>query len=134
MHKAILMTLLAVVSGSAEAAWVEVAADENSTLYVEPATINNAGNMVKMRHLVGFKVARATPIGKRYMVNSSVNQDEYDCRKKRRRILFFSWRSGQLGEGEVIYDNYNSGIWERIPPKSMRETLWKIACGKTELK
>lgn len=48
MHKAILMILLAVVSSSAVAEWVQFGGNETITIYVDPATIHKAGNMVKM--------------------------------------------------------------------------------------
>jgi hypothetical protein len=48
MRKPILMMLLAVVSSSAAAEWVELGSNEISTAYSDPATIRRNGDMVKM--------------------------------------------------------------------------------------
>jgi hypothetical protein len=48
MRKLILILLLAVLSSSAMAEWIKVGANDNSTIYADPATIRKEGNMVKM--------------------------------------------------------------------------------------
>jgi len=47
MYKVILMMLLAVVSSSAMAEWVEVDTSDDSTYYANPNTIRKSGNKVK---------------------------------------------------------------------------------------
>jgi hypothetical protein len=46
MRRLILSVLLAVVSSSAAAEWVEVGRADTITAYADPATIRKAGNMV----------------------------------------------------------------------------------------
>ena len=129
MRKAILMMLLAILSSSAAAAWVEVGSDETTTVYADPATILTAGNMVKMWHLLDFKTVTVPPGGKHYMYMSSKSQTEYDCKEGRARVLFFSWYSGNMGQGKVVYSTRKPGKWEPVPSESAIELLWNIACG-----
>lgn len=59
MRKAIVMMLLAAVSSSAAAEWVELNRDEISTDYFDPTTIRKAGDMVKVWSLTDHKTAKS---------------------------------------------------------------------------
>ena len=85
MGKALLMGLLAVVSSSAVAKWVEIGGNESATAYADLATIEKAGNLVKMWDLLDFKVVQARPYGTPY--RSQKTRQEYDCKAERARIL-----------------------------------------------
>lgn len=127
MRKAILMLLLAAMSNSAMAGWVKVEGNEFVTSYADPATIQKAGNKVKMLALVDFK----TPIkngGNPYM--STKTQHEYDCKENQWRMLNFSYHAGNMGKGKLVYTETEPGNWEPIMPGSGTQTRWKIACGK----
>ncbi|MCH6585257.1 MAG: hypothetical protein IH810_05440, partial [Proteobacteria bacterium] len=60
MHKVILMILLAVVSSSAMAEWVEVAESEAGTFiaYAESATIQKTDNIVNMWVLIDYNTTQ----------------------------------------------------------------------------
>jgi hypothetical protein len=119
------------VSSSAEAGWVEIAAssEKSLTLYSDPATIRKNGNIVKMWDLTDFKTAQEEPNYGRYL--SSKVHGEYDCKKERWRILYFSLHSGNMGGGAVIRSDSKPDIWSPVAPASSISTsLWKIACRK----
>jgi hypothetical protein len=80
MRKTIFLMLLAVVSSSAAAEWVEVSKSETVTVYADPATIRKAGDMVKMWTLSDYK----TPDD---VHRSRVYQHEYDCKEWQIRLL-----------------------------------------------
>ena len=129
MHRAILTLLLALLSHSAAAQWVEVGDTGNATVYVDPATIRRAGSMVKMGTLYDLKTAVVSKTnGKRYL--SQKMQTEYDCREARWRMLHFSWHSGNMGGGEMVESLSDSYKWEPVPPGSGVEILWQLACGR----
>lgn len=129
MRKAVLVMLLALVSSSAAAAWVEVGGSEGFTAYVDPSSIRRAGNRVKMWYLHDFKTAQVSQsTGERY--RSAKVESEHDCRDERWRILYFTWHSGNLGEGIVVFINPNPQGWVPVSPGSAAETQWKFACGK----
>jgi len=126
MRKGILL-LLAFASNSAAADWVAVGRSKPSILYADLTTIRKAGDMVKMSDLLDFKTTQVTQ-GYRYM--SSLTTSEYDCKETRSRILYFSWHSEQMGEGQIVHMDLDPGGWGPVPPRSGVERLWKLACGK----
>jgi len=128
MRKAILMMLLAVVSGSAVAGWVEVGGNETATTYADPTTIRKAGNMVKMWQLIDYTKARGIEGIKPYL--SAKAQHEYDCKQERTRTLSISLHSGNMGEGDVLGTSTDTGKWRPVSPDTLVETLLGFACGK----
>jgi hypothetical protein len=123
-----LAALLAVVSSSAMAEWVEVGSSETDTLYADPATIRGANNMAKMWVLNDFKAAQR--LDKREPFKSEKAEYEYDCKLAQSRLLYFTSHTESMAGGEVVGYNIVPGEWEPIPPGSGLEALRKIACGK----
>lgn len=130
MRKTILMILLALVSSSAMAGWVELGRNESSTLYGNPASIREAGSLVKMWTLSDARTVQWLR-DKSYV---SVKMEwEYDCKEKQMRLLAIAYYSGNMGSGEAI--SFKSGgpvseKWGRVVPDSIEETFWKLACGR----
>ena len=127
MRKPIATMLLAAVSSSAMAEWVQVSGTESNTVYADPATIHIAGNTVKMWNLFDLRTARLLD-KQPYM--SMKRQVEYDCKEERSRLLSFSGHSDNMAGGEVVFSDSDPHNWEPVSPGSGNETLWKIACGK----
>ena len=129
MHTAILMMLLAVVSSSAMAEWVELATTDISTFYVEPTTIRKSGNKVKMWVLENFNSVQEFS-GDKYL--SQKAQDEFDCKEMMRRALSMTLFHGNMGTGGFtnISGNKKPRKWYSVEPDSTQEVFWKFACGK----
>ena len=127
MRKVVLTILLAAVSSSAMAAWVEVGSNEITTIYVDPATIQREGNMAKMWHLIEFKNAKKD-MGEAY--KSTKDQNEYDCKEEKSRRRAFSEYAENMGGGKVVYSDTFTGKWKPVTPDSGIEVLWKFACVK----
>ena len=128
--KLLIAALLAVFSTSVMAEWTKII-DGNTgtdTIYADHSTIRKSGNKVKMWLLYDTKVAQ-TVEGMRYL--SMSEQDEYDCKEETRRVLALIAYSKNMGAGEVVHTT--GAIHEEprpIPPGSMVEGIFKVACGK----
>jgi len=79
MKKLLLTLILAVVSSSAMAKWVEVGSNERFIAYAESATIQKTDNIVRMWVLIDYKTAQ-TNASKPYM--SKLGIRKYDCKEK----------------------------------------------------
>lgn len=127
MHKIILMILLAVVSNSAMADWVNVASNENTAIYVDQASVKRAGDMATMWHLTDYINVRKD-MGEAYL--SMKEQNEYDCKAIKFRRRASSQHSKNMGNGKVVYSDSYTTRWKPIPAESGVEILWKFACIK----
>jgi hypothetical protein len=129
MRNAIFLMLLAVVSGSAAAAWEAIGGNdiETVTSYADLATIHKSGNMVKMWSLLDYETARVR-VGKVY--RSIKAEFEYNCKEDRQRVLSYSWHSENMGGGAIVISNTEPSDWSPIPLGAVAETLWRLACEK----
>ena len=126
MHKAILMMLLAAVSSSAKAEWVEIGTTNKSTVYADPTTIRKSGNKVKMWALWDYSTAQEGG-SKPYM--SVRIQNEYNCKEETHRQIFATVFTDNMARGNEIASQGGRG-WEPIAPRTHDEALWKFACGE----
>jgi hypothetical protein len=123
------ITLLVLSSGPAYAEWVLASGNDDAglTVYVDPATIRRKGNLVKMWQLHDYKTVQ-TVAGDSLL--SFKRYNEYDCVEERTRMLAYTWFSGNMGSGKVVYSTPDEQEWEPVTPRSINRTLWKVACGK----
>ena len=98
MKKLLLTLMLAVVSSSEMAEWVEFFkdADETFTVYVDPATIRKSGSKVKMWALYDFSTVREVE-GKKLM--SSKVQSVWNCEEDEQGMLYVVGYTESMGEG-----------------------------------
>ncbi|MDE2118495.1 MAG: hypothetical protein KGJ19_07855 [Betaproteobacteria bacterium] len=127
MRKVTLMMLLAVVSNGALAEWINVASNKNTTIYVDPATVQRNGNMATMWHMTDYKTP-SKDMGEEYL--STKDQNEYDCKEVKVRRRASSQHSKNMGGGKVVYSDTYTTRWKPVPPDSGIEILWKFACLK----
>ena len=118
--------LLAVVSNNSRAEWVSVSRSGDTVVYVDISTYRKDGDKVKMWILQDSKIAKPTLPA--YM--SSKEQMEFDCKDEQSRALYRSFHSENMGAGETVHISPDPMQWEPIVPESIREVLWKLACGK----
>ena len=121
---------LAALAGGAAAAWERAGAGEDGmVVYADAATIQKAGDVVKMWGLLDYKTAEKDAAGKPYL--SAKLLQEFDCKGERGRTRFFSFHAGQMGAGQLVYSEMRADS-EWLPANRARtgEMLWKIACGK----
>jgi len=126
MKKLLLTLILAAVSSSAKAEWVEIGTTNKSTVYADPTTIRKLGNKVKMWALWDYLTA---PEGDSKPHMSVRIQNEYNCKEETSRQIYATTFSGNMAEGNTI-NRQGGREWQPVAPRTFGETLWKFACGK----
>ena len=102
--------------------------DGGLTLYVDYTTIRKKDNIVKMLSLVDFEVTEKGEVD----LFSSRAQNEYNCKEKKIRQLFYALYSDSMGKGKMEHSNSEHLKWLPVRPGSMEEAMWKVACDKKE--
>jgi len=121
--------MLVFISTSVMAEWTAVKwnhEDGGLTLYVDYTTIRKEGDRVKMLSLADFEVVEKNEVD----LFSSRAQNEYDCKEKKIRQLFYSLYSGSMGKGKMEHSNSEHLKWMPVQPGSMEDAMWRVACGK----
>jgi hypothetical protein len=129
MTRLLLIALLVLSSGPAYGEWVSIGGNDQigMTTHVDPATIRRNSNLVKMWQLNDFKTVQ-TVEGNSFL--STKKQREFNCAEERTRILAATQFSGNMGNGQVVWNNSTEQKWEPVVPESIGHTLWEFACGK----
>ncbi len=130
MRSIVLMLVLGIAGCTDNPGWVKIDDRDTITVYIDPATIRREENRVRMWSMSDHKTAQVT-IGKRHL--SQKTQSEFDCKNKRVRLLYFSWHSDNMGNGQIVHvDDYDNkpGPWESVLSGSVGESQWKFVCGK----
>jgi hypothetical protein len=125
----LLITLLVLSSGPVYAGWELTSGDDETglTVYVDPDTIRRKGNLVKMWQLYDYKTVQ-TVAGDSLL--SFKRYNEYDCAEERTRMLAYTWFSGNMGTGHVVYSTPDEQPWEPVVQGSINRALWRVACSK----
>ena len=123
----ILITLLLLSGGPACAEWVGLGYAEDATVYVDPDTIRREGDLAKMWVLWDYKTIK---IGKDFSYLSSQWLEQYDCVEPRGQPLASTYFSGNMGNGNRVFNETGGGGWWPVPPRSIAQNLWKVACNK----
>jgi len=127
MRKVILMLALGLTCSSALAEWTEVGNSESFTAYVNLSSIRNVGNKVKMWTLYDYKTVQYMGEVK-YLSNTA--QEEYDCIEETHRNIAINQYTSNMGKGDVVFTGDIKGEPSPIPPDTVIELLWKVACDK----
>jgi hypothetical protein len=131
MNKIILMILFAVISNAVNAEWLKVdEKDENSnaTVYINTDYISVKGSRIKFWELVDFKTRQEDHLGAPGYL-STKSQEENDCREMQYRTHFLIKYSGNMGDGQVIFNENNPNHnWIPIAPDSIGDGIFKIVC------
>jgi hypothetical protein len=121
--------LVLIQSTNTMAEWSAVGAgDYIATAYADRATIKRNGAMVSMSGMYDFKRQDYTPEGKG--LYSTVVLREYDCDKRRVRLLSSIDFAGQMGTGAAVDTSTHTGRWEDVVAGALDEAFWKIACSR----
>lgn len=128
MMRGIVGLLLALLSAGAAAEWTAVrGGDYIHTPYADKASIRRQGALARMSGMYDFSRQDFTPDGKG--LYSSVVLREYDCDRRRVRLLSSIDFSGHMGAGEAVGTSTRAGRWESIVEGGVDEAYWKVACG-----
>ncbi len=130
MKKLLLTLALIFVSPSTLAEWTRVGeSDKKSgyTAYADLASVSKVGNRAKMWTLLDYKIVQKAS-GVNFL--SEKIRREYDCKEKQMRTLAYSLFGWNMESGEVIRSYSQPQKWEKVPPGSIDEMEWKVACGE----
>ncbi len=128
MTRVIFLMLLAVVSNSAMAEWVNLGNNDTFTAYADAETIRRTGDNVAMTILFNYNATYQVEDGK--PVKSIKVKKEYDCKTKRYRQLTLVAFSELMGVGRAIYDDSDARPWIRIKSNTLEEMVFNYFCGK----
>ena len=124
-----LIALQMLSSIPAYAEWVTIGYSESLggyTVYVDPTTIRLKGDLVKVWALTDYTTMQ-TVAGHSFL--SSKAQNEFDCAEARQHELAVTWFSGNMGNGNGVWNNSDETKWRPVAPGSVGEGVWKFACG-----
>ena len=127
MRKFILVLFFSVASNNAMAEWVEDGHSDSMTVYVDRSTIRRTGNMATMWILNDYE--KSPELGEGFRRSVKV-QMEFDCTEEKARYLYSVNYFGNMGSGDVLHKNASTSLWEPAVPRSISQSLWKIACHK----
>lgn len=129
MRKAILMMLLAVVSNSAIAEWVQL---ENSDIrsrdqfYYDPTSISRKGDISKMVILIHLS-SREFDEGKESWIESRKFNAEYNCVEDLWKMLSLYNYKNEMGNGKLVSKDTKPTKW--MPTNGGLQNLFlDIAC------
>ncbi len=91
-----LSILLLLTATSVRADWVNVGENDGAVIYVDPATIQKAGDVRRAWTLTDVKWSRGDN------VVSFRTLDDFNCKEARRRTVFRVSYSGPMATGKVI--------------------------------
>jgi len=126
MQKLLLALMLALISTSAMAEWIEVGSNEKFIAYADPATIQKTDNIVSMWVLIDYKTAQMNA-SEPYM--SKLGIRKYDCKEKQNLATIKTLHSKNMGVGNYV-GIIGSRPWLPVSPGTTTELFWKLACGK----
>ena len=127
MPRIFLTILLATISSSAIAEWVNIREDKFATVYFDSGTItlNKKSGIAEVWHLLDYKTPQDS-MGKKYF--SAKIRMGYNCKTMKLRNLGLTWHAENMGGGEKLFSRTLSGDWRRPLPRSLDATLLGIVC------
>jgi hypothetical protein len=131
------MTLLVLGSQPVYADWAPVEKDYvdpgRQTLYLDPDAIIREENLVTVRQLSDYKwmqgnvgLGRFMPGPHRFF--STTTSKQFDCGRKRVRLLAFTEFSGHMGTGIAANGYVDQDVWLEVEPESINHALWEVVC------
>jgi hypothetical protein len=130
----LMMTILMQLDRPACAEWVALADQHQShplqTVYMDPDTLHQEGNMVGISVLIDWKAMQGGRTPTRFY--STTLSKLVDCAERRVRTLTVTDFYGHMGTGEVISSGSHAseGYWRAVESGTSNEGLWNAACGK----
>ena len=131
MHRRLLKltVLFLIATGTAHAEWTQIGVSHKPgdafTLYVDTATIQRNGNLVRIWDLQDFREPQ-TVDGQLYL--SEKTQIEFDCEAKKARVLATIDCAGRMCNGKVVYSDADASEWTVVGANTLGELEWKAAC------
>lgn len=127
----LLVALPALVHSPVSAGWLAVdkryQTPNTQTLYFDPDTIHQDGNLATLWQLADVKWADGAPTP-RFL--SAKTHKQFDCARPRFRVLEIVQFSRQMATGKSWNGYIENGNWQPVEPQTVDHALWEAACGK----
>jgi len=124
--KKIILTFLAIISIQANAVeWIPIADDESIKQLIDRSSIQRRGDIVYFWTMKNFKNIQY--IGK-YKYMSIKQLKKINCKTKQLAFDYAYFLSKKDGEGDLVYTAEPENIYTPIPPESVAELQYTIAC------
>lgn len=120
--------LLALFCVTAAAEWVQWSADRNAKInfYYDPASVGRTGEVARMSILFDFQ----NPVKEGGVAYSSlVEQGEYRCQSRQRRVMKATWHAGRMGAGAGTVSSKGPAPWVEVS-EDLERRAWDLACRK----
>ena len=132
MRQGLFLFLLIVLNtGPAYAEWVWISSaqsDGGYDVYVDRSTIRRKGDVVRIRVLYDYKTIHLSS-GFPYLSNRTELQS--NCAAALQRRIEVIWFSDHMAEGSEVFTASLESKWSPIPPRSIAQSLFRVACSKT---
>jgi len=116
----------------------------SQTVYFDPDRVKRDGNVVTVWQLIDYKMMQGTgavinpfAFGGIYRYQlvphgffSTTTQKQFDCAKKRVRLLAFTEFSHHMGTGRRNNGLVDQEKWLPVEPDTLHHALWEVACGR----
>lgn len=119
--------LLVLCAGPARAEWLKVASTENGDFYLGTEQSEKFGSNITvwiLRDHLGVRY------GKHGAYESSKDQMEVDCQRRRIRLLYSSDHPKAMGEGRFIHSDHGPMSWNAVDPRSTLNRIVSLACAR----
>jgi hypothetical protein len=102
------------------------------TVYVEPDTLRREGDLVTVWHLTDYKMMQGNVgfAGGSHRFLSTKTHTQFDCAKKRARLLAYEEFSGHMGTGRRDDGLVDRSRWVPVKPDSLNHALWLLVCAR----
>jgi hypothetical protein len=103
--------------------WVKIGGSDTFVTYIDRSSIVKNGSLRKIWVILDFKEKQED----RFL--SERSSEEFDCRQRLYRTRDIRSFSGQMGQGQTVtHTPLGDSDWGEIPPDSIVETAFKVAC------
>lgn len=128
MNRILFSLIIALSAMAAEAEWGLLGRNEEMRVFVDRAPGTAETGIARLWQLYDYTNARW--VGPQ-VIYSVKNLAEYDCIRRRARVISGVGYSEQMAAGKQVgaEDNPNAE-WEEVLPESTTEQFWKMACDK----
>ena len=124
----LLLSAALTCSGNALADWQEIGKTDLFTVFVDPGTLQNQGNLAQIMSMLDFKKPGQNPKTKEN-VNSIIGLNEYDCSAVKYRPIEFKVFAGNVGKGKVVEEQQTpNSTFEAIENGSWPAGVYNVAC------
>jgi hypothetical protein len=111
---------------NSSAGWQKFGENDRLVAYYQPRPVPGMDTQI-VWVMYDYKTEQESQrSGRRY--RSQKGQQEVNCAQERTRTVFFTWHSGQMGNGPVVYTGHSALPWEPNSPNSLAKALASVLC------